>query len=155
MSLETELKEQKVAHLDLSSFSMMHSGATVRSALAQMRSDGNNACLVTEGEQLKGIFTDRDVLRKVIGAPEMLDGPIDNVMTPAPITIGPDASAAEALRLMDEHHFRNLPVVREDGEIVGNMTHQAVITYLAARYPVELLNRPPEADRFPRKPEGG
>jgi CBS domain-containing protein len=155
MSLETELREQKVAHLDLSSFSVVSSGATVRSALAQMRSDGNNACLVTEGEQLKGIFTDRDVLRKVIGAPAVLDGPIEEVMTPAPITIGPDVSAVEALRLMDDHHFRNLPVVAEDGAIVGNMTHQAVITYLAARYPVELLNRPPEADRFPRKPEGG
>ncbi|RIK36543.1 MAG: hypothetical protein DCC55_26990 [Chloroflexi bacterium] len=155
MSLESELREQKVAHLDLSSFSVVNSGTTVRSALAQLRTDGNNACLVTEGEQLKGIFTDRDVLRKVIGAPEVLDGPIDTVMTPAPITIDPDVSAAEALRLMDERHFRNLPVVRKDGKIVGNMTHQAVITYLAARFPVELLNRPPEADRFPRKPEGG
>jgi len=155
MSLETELRGQKVAHLDLSSFSLVNSGATVRSALAQLRSDNNNACLVIDGDVLKGIFTDRDVLRKVIGAPELLDGPIDHVMTPAPITIGPDVSAAEALRLMDKHHFRNLPVVRENGELVGNMTHQAVITYLAARFPVELLNRPPEADRFPRKPEGG
>jgi predicted transcriptional regulator len=155
MSLETELREQKVAHLDLSSFSIASSGSTVRSALAQMRSDGNNACLVTEGEQLNGIFTDRDVLRKVIGVPTVLDGPVDEVMTPTPITISPGVTATEALRLMDEHHFRNLPVVGEHGEIVGNMTHYAVITYLAARYPVELQNRPPEADRFPRKPEGG
>jgi CBS domain-containing protein len=155
MSLESELREQKVVYLDLSSFSIVNSGATVRSALTQLRSDGNNACLVIEGEKLKGIFTDRDVLRKVLGAPAVLDGPIDEVMTLAPISIGPDVSAAEALRLMDEHHFRNLPVVREDGKIVGNMTHQAVITYLAARYPAELQNRPPQAERFPRKPEGG
>jgi CBS-domain-containing membrane protein len=61
----------------------------------------------------------------------------------------------EALHLMDAHHFRNLPAVDEQGQIIGNMTHQAVITYLAARYPVEVLNRPLRADRFPRKAEGG
>jgi hypothetical protein len=56
---------------------------------------------------------------------------------------------------MDENHFRNLPVIKADGEILGDMTHQAVIAYLAARYPVEVLNRPPKPDQFPRKPEGG
>jgi CBS domain-containing protein len=155
MSLESELREQKVSHLDLSGFSLVASGTSVRAALAQVRADHTNACLVTEGNKLKGIFTDRDVLRQVVGASAMLDRPIDEVMTPNPITIGPDASAAEALRLMDENHFRNLPVVKEDGEIVGDMTHQAVIAYLAARYPVEILNRSPKPDQFPRKPEGG
>jgi predicted transcriptional regulator len=155
MSLEAELREEKVSHLDLSGFSQASSGTTVRSALAKLRTERHNICLVTKDGRLQGIFTDRDVLRRVVGVAGVLDGPIDNVMTADPITIHPNAPALTALRLMDENHFRNLPVVDDKGAIVGNMTHQAIIAYLAARYPVEVLNRPLQADRFPRKAEGG
>jgi hypothetical protein len=56
---------------------------------------------------------------------------------------------------MDANHFRNLPAVDADGTIVGNMTHQSIINYLAARYPIEVLNQPPRPDQFPSKAEGG
>lgn len=155
MTLESELREEQVSHLDLSAFSQAPSGTSVRDVLAQLRADRHNACLVTDGQKLIGIFTDRDVLRKVVNSPQMLDAPIDEVMTKAPITIRPTMSAATALRTMDENHFRNLPAVDENGEIMGDMTHQSIIDFLAARYPVEILNRPPDPERFPRKPEGG
>ncbi len=159
MSLESELRQEQVAHLDLSGFSSVASGTSVRDALAQLRADRRNVCLITDTSggksQLKGIFTDRDVLRKVVGSPETLDAAIDSVMTENPITIPPSSSAADALKLMDDNHFRNLPAVDEEGTIVGDMTHQAVIAFLADRYPVEVLNLPPQPDRFPRKAEGG
>ena len=56
---------------------------------------------------------------------------------------------------MDENHFRNLPIVDKDGRLLGNMTHQAIIRYLADRYPVEVLNRPIDPELFPRRAEGG
>lgn len=159
MSLESELRQERVAHLDLSDFSSVTSGTSVRDALAKLRADGHNVCLITDesggGSQLKGIFTDRDVLRKVVGSPETLDAAIDTVMTENPITIPPNASAADALKLMDDNHFRNLPAVDANGNIVGDMTHQSIIAFLADRYPVEILNLPPQPDRFPRKAEGG
>jgi CBS domain-containing protein len=155
MSLELELQAEKVTHLDLSGFCHITSGTAVRETLDRMREFGHNVCLITEGNRLVGIFTDRDVLRKVVGEPAVLDGPIDHVMTHDPITVSPDSSAAAALWVMDEKHFRNLPVVGEDSALIGNMTHHAIINYLAARYPVEVLNRPPRPDQFPRKAEGG
>ncbi|MEZ4712878.1 MAG: CBS domain-containing protein [Caldilineaceae bacterium] len=156
MTLESELREEHVSHLDLSGFSRVVSGMTVRDVMSQMRAERHNACLITDADdKLVGIFTDRDVLRKVVNAPQKLDAPIDEVMTKAPVTIRPDLSAAAALRTMDENHFRNLPAVDENGAILGDMTHQSIINFLAARYPVEILNRPPDPDRFPRKPEGG
>jgi CBS domain-containing protein len=127
-----------------------------------MREQQVNVCLVTEGDTLKGILTDRDVLTKVANHPETLDQPIETVMTANPITVGPETSAAQALWLMDQYGFRNLPVVGGDGDpeaasgrVLGVMTHQAVINYLAARYPIEVLNRPSQPDQFPRKREGG
>lgn len=155
MSLEQELKSERVSHLDLTGFCQVDSGTAVRDTLTKMRSQETNVCLITEGDTLKGVFTDRDVITKVATNLEILNQPIDQVMTVNPITVKPDTSAADALWLMDDKGFRNLPVVESNGRIVGNMTHQAVISYLAARYPIEVLNRPPRPDQFPRKQEGG
>jgi len=155
MSLETELQKEQVSHLDLSGFSQINSGTSVQNALEKLRTERHTVCLITEGNALVGIFTERDALRKVVSSPELLDQPIDVVMTRDPITISPDLSAARALALMDSNHFRNLPAVRADGTIVGNMTHESIIAYLADRYPVEVLNRPSQPDRFPRRAEGG
>lgn len=155
MTLEQELQNEQVSHLDLSGFSQVVTGTTTRETIAKMRAERHNVCLVTADEKLIGIFTDRDVLRKVAANPEMLDKAIDAVMTKNPITIQPDASAATALRMMDDNHFRNVPAVETNGHIVGSMTHLAIVNYLATRYPIEVQNQPPRPDMFPRKAEGG
>jgi len=155
MSLKQELMSERVAHLDLSRFCQIPSGTAVRAALAEMRQKKTTVCLITDADKLVGILTDRDVLTKVAGTPERLNEPVDEIMTANPITVTPDLAAAEALWLMDDKKFRNLPVVDEGGKIIGSMTHQAVISFLAARYPVEVLNRPPRPDHFPRQQEGG
>ena len=155
MSLKEELMNEQVSHLDLSGFCQIASGTAVRQSLANMRQNKTNVCLVTKDNELVGIFTERDVLTKVATNPANLDVAVDEIMTPNPITVAPETSAADALWLMDAKQFRNLPVVNKNGRIVGNMTHQAVISFLAARYPVEVLNRPPRPDLFPRKQEGG
>jgi CBS domain-containing protein len=155
MNLDQELRTEQVTHLNLSGFCQVVSGTKVSEVLNQMRREGHNVCLIINGDDLVGIFTDRDVLRKVATVPATWDRPIDEVMTPAPITAKPSTSAAEALWLMDEKHFRNLPIVGEDGEMVGNMTYQAINNYLAARNPIDVLNQPPRPEHFPRKAEGG
>lgn len=155
MSLKEELMSERVAHLDLTGFCQIESGTAVREALNKMRQKKTNVCLVTGSNGLLGIFTERDVLTKVATNSAVLDEPVDAIMTANPITVTPDTAAADALWLMDNKKFRNLPVVGENGKIVGNMTHQSVISFLAARYPVEVLNRPPRPDQFPRKQEGG
>jgi CBS domain-containing protein len=155
MSLKEELEAEQVGHLDLKSYCLVESGATVREALARMRDAGGRSALIVRGDRLVGIFTERDVMSRVVGAPAKLDSPVDDVMTTNLVTVLPDTSAADALWLMDDHHFRNLPVVDRQGRILGDMTYAAIIQYLAARYPVEILNRPPRPEQYPSKPEGG
>ncbi len=155
MSLEQELKKEQVAHLDLTGFCLVAADTAVQDALNQMRNQQVNVCMVTAGEQLVGIFTDRDVLSRVATQQGVLSQPIETVMTTNHITVTPETSAAAALWLMDAKGIRNLPVVEADGRILGAMTHQAVIRYLAARYPIEVQNRPPNPEQYPRKPEGG
>lgn len=154
MSLESELKNEHVSHLDLSSFAAVESGTPIRAVLDTLRAEKQYVALVLAEGALVGIFTDRDVINKVLDESDGLDASVDTYMTRDPITVRPDTSADDALRLMEKYHIRNLPVVDSEGKVVGDMTHRAVIEYLAARYPVEVLNLPSEPDRFTKDVEG-
>lgn len=155
MSLRQELEAEQVQHLDLQRYCLVERGASVRDTLGRMRAEGGRTALITDGAELVGIFTERDVMRRVVTDPEALDRPVEVVMTPRPVTVSPDTSAAEALWMMDDQHFRNLPVIDTQGDILGVMTYASIIQYLAARYPVEVLNRSPRPEQYPSKPEGG
>jgi CBS domain-containing protein len=74
------------------------------------------AVVVTEGDRLVGIVTERDVLRAV--ATGGVDGPVAAAMTPSPETIGPEESAGQAAALMIHGGFRHLPVV-DGADVVG------------------------------------
>ena len=108
---------------------LMHTGDAVPLADAAMPMDRalvlmtekRFGCLgVTSGDgALLGIITDGD-LRRAMG-PDLLTRPVNDVMTRAPRTIGPDALAAEALHTMNVHErpVTALFVVDPDGKIAG------------------------------------
>ena len=93
--------------------------ATVREASHLMARERVGAVLVTNDGRLEGIFTERDALGRVLAKqrdPETTR--LSEVMTAKPLTVPPEASAIEALRLMRDGGFRHLPIV--DGEkLVG------------------------------------
>ena len=146
MSLERDLRVEQVAHLDLSFFTTAPSGALVGAVLARMRREGHGCALITEGSRLVGIFTERDALLKVIDRPETWTGPIDTVMTCEPNTVQPTDSVAAALHLMNRGHYRNVPVVAADGNIVGNLTHYAILKFFSDRFQPEIYNLPPDPE---------
>ncbi len=65
-------------------------------------------------------------------------------MQPAVETLSPDATVGDAVRLMNEKSFRNIPLVKK-GELVGSISVFDIITYLAESYPKETMNLPPLA----------
>lgn len=94
-------------------------GASVAAAVRQMNQRGIGSLLVMEGERLIGIFTERDVLVRVVDAARAAaEVVVRDVMTARVLTIEPDTTVEDAMRLMTEHRCRHLPVV-EDGHVVG------------------------------------
>jgi len=89
-------------------------------AAAQIMAQGKfGAVLVVERGVLKGIFTERDALFRVIAAGRDPSGTaIGQVMTPDPQTVGPDDTYGYALVMMQEGGFRHAPVMA-NGEPVG------------------------------------
>jgi CBS domain-containing protein len=92
-------------------------GVSLNDAAKRMVSRDVGAALVTEGERLMGIVTERDVLRAV--ARGIDEGTlVADLMTPEPETMEPDESTQHAATLMIHGGFRHLPIVEGD-EIVG------------------------------------
>jgi CBS domain-containing protein len=140
----SDLNKEKIQHLDLQEFSTVEGGTLVREVIETLRRERRNCALILSGGKLVGIFTDRDVLRKVATKPETWDRPIDEFMTQAPTTLDPQDSARQALTTMDEGGFRNVPIVDAQGIIHGNVSHYAFIKFLADHYPQEVYNLPPD-----------
>jgi CBS domain-containing protein len=154
MTLEKNLQQEKVIHLDLNKFTAVKSGTSVRETIDQMREQSHHCAIITDSRSLIGIFTDRDILRRVVDAPETWDQPVDAVMTPTPFTVNLNDGADLALALMDEKHFRNVPVINDEGQVIGNLTHYAIIKYLADHFPESIYNLPPDPDQVPHKRDG-
>jgi len=94
-------------------------GVTVAEAVAEMNDKGIGALLVLDGRRPAGIFTERDVLRRIVDRdkdPAMTR--VAEVMTRDLVTIPVESRIEEAMALMTERRFRHLPVT-EGGEVVG------------------------------------
>jgi CBS domain-containing protein len=154
MSIADEIRRRKVGHLELGDYVSAEEGTPVREVLSRMRLCNVSTALLTSSGRLSGIFTERDVLRKVLTRPEVWDTPVSELMTPNPVTVHPDDDVLRALRVMREGHFRDLPVAREDGRVLGNLTDNAIVRCLADHLQVEVLNLPPDPNQVAKAPEG-
>ncbi len=88
---------------------------TVRKAAEAMAKRSVGAALVVDGGKLVGIFTERDIVFRVV-APglDAATTALDSVMTRNPKTIAPDKTYGVAMLLMHENRFRHLPVVENE-----------------------------------------
>jgi CBS domain-containing protein len=92
--------------------------ATVMEAILAMREAGVGAVVIVADNELKGMFTERDVmLRIVIPGKDPESTPVRDVMTSPVMTISRDTLPDDALKTMKERHFRHLPVLDSDGRV--------------------------------------
>lgn len=94
-------------------------GTSVLEAVKSMREKGVGSVLVTEAGHLVGIFTERDLMNRVI-ADELVPSNtlLSQVMTEKVIGLEADKPLSHALHLMHQHGFRHVPVL-EQGVPVG------------------------------------
>ena len=93
--------------------------ASVFDALKLMAEKSIGALVVTEGEQVVGIITERDYARKVIlMARSSKDTPVRGIMTSSVMYVRSDNTSEECMLLMTENRLRHLPVM-DGGKLVG------------------------------------
>ena len=137
MNLADALSMTPISSLDLTRYVTVPNSATIAETVEAMRAAERSCACVLDGEELTGIFTQRDVLHRAIGRPGNWSTPIEEQMSGPLKTIGNDQSVADAIEIMNRWWIRNLPVIGADGGFVGNLSYwtvmQTVTNLLASR----------------------
>jgi CBS domain-containing protein len=116
--------------------------ATVAEAVKKMAEENiGSVVIVDENMKPIGIFTERDLLLKVCARgldPEKVK--LEEVMTPHPVTIKEFETAKRALEIMIHFGFRHLPIIDNEGRLVGIISIKDVSRPFAGEVDVEELH---------------
>ena len=118
----------------------LESGDSVIEAARLMRDEDVGIIPVVEGEKLVGTVTDRDIAIQVVAEgkePESIT--VGEIASRELVTIDPQQNLDEALRLMARHQVRRLPVVEEDGKLVGIVAQADVAKHASDRQTGDLV----------------
>jgi CBS domain-containing protein len=123
---------------------------TVAAAVDLINQNKVGSVLVLDGERLVGIFTERDVLRRVVGERRAADRTtVGEVMTRDLVVMRPTSTVGDAMKVFSERRIRHLPVM-DGGTLVGvvsqgDLNHwlirdhqgeiQALVEFVTGRYP--------------------
>jgi acetoin utilization protein AcuB len=110
-----ELMTQAVMSLQLN--------ATFGDAVSLLASQHvRHSVIVDEQGKLKGVISDRDLLRALARTPDWKSKPVRDIMTHEPFVVHPNTSVADALAQMIEKRINCLPVIDDDGKVCGILT---------------------------------
>ena len=114
--------------------------ATVAQTVDEMIRRSVGCIMVLDGDDLVGVFTERDVLRRVVaeGLPAMTT-PVAQVMTSPVEWVRPDMSIDEAMTTITEKRHRHLPVM-DDGKLIGLISIGDITRWLVQTHQNEAQN---------------
>ena len=132
--------------------------ATVHDAVRTMLAHRQAGVLVVDGEgRLAGIFTERDVLTRVVGRDlDARTTPLGEVMTRNPQALTASDRVAYAIHCMSVAGYRTIPLIDGEGRPFGVVTVSDVVRWLASLFPEAVLNlRPGDAIKRPHEVDAG
>ena len=147
-------RDQRVSVLQTDDYVAVSPHTQLSQAIEAMKGDEGGCVIVSDDGRVTGIFTERDLLTRVLGENADMKSPISKWMQPNVETLSPEATVGDAVRLMNERSFRNIPLVK-DGELIGSISVFDIITYLAECYPKETMNLPPLPKQVMDTVDGG
>lgn len=154
MELTRNLMVESVGRLNPARPLCVDAGEPVAAAVAVMRHARVGCLLVVENGELVGIFTERDLLKKILAHGEPLSTPLSSVMTARPVSVNALDSVRTAVERMQAGGYRHVPVVDEGNRPVGVLSAKRIIRYLAEHFPNTVYNQPPDPHRVPETEYG-
>jgi CBS domain-containing protein len=106
---------------------------SIRDAIKLMKKTSSGALVVMRGDQIAGMFTERDVLQRVAAGGVPVERSVSEVMTPDPVILRDTDTVAVALNKMGVGGFRHIPLTH-DGELVAMVSVRDVLQWLLGRY---------------------
>ena len=111
------------------------------------------SALICEGDQLLGIFTERDALDWMASG-DSPEKPISELMSTDLETLQASDTVGEVIQKMSAGHYRRMPIVDADGTPQGLASFKGIIHYLVDHFPQTIYNLPPSPDSEPSEREG-
>jgi len=131
---ERAITEQPVSGLSPKVPVTVSAHSSLREAVQTLVRHHIGCLLVEEEGKVAGIFTERDVLNRVLPNQNDLDRPVSDVMTPTPQTISMTDSIAYAMHEMAMGGYRHLPIADADGTAAGIISARDLVRFLANRF---------------------
>lgn len=154
MDLKDSLIRDRVGDLEISAAVSVSPGETIRDAITIMQRERIGCIIVQEGAALRGIFTERDILKRVLAEGTPLDRPVESVMTVRPDTLALKDTIGQVILKMNSGGYRHMPVVDEAGEVIGMLSVKRIVQYLAEHFPQAVYNLPPDPAAIATAREG-
>jgi CBS domain-containing protein len=154
MELARNLRVDSVSRLEPTPPYRVEEFQMVQDAVQLMRAERVGCLLVCRRDRLIGVFTERDLMGRVLGLGKPLTIPIVDVMTAEPVTVCPKDSIRTAIRKMQQGGYRHLPVIDENNRPVGVLSVKRIVHYLAEHYPGAVYSLPPDPGVIPNEREG-
>lgn len=111
----------------------------------EMKAARRGAVVVEDHGVLAGMFTERDLMSRLDHSDVLWQHTVvRDVMTPHPTVVHPEDSLAEALRRLVSERRRHMPVVDDNGKVLGLLSIRDILAFIAGKFPEEMINLPPD-----------
>lgn len=141
----TAISTESVRSLEPARPITLEPGDTLQMAIELMQQKKIGAVVVVENQRPVGVFTERDVLVRVVGKVADLSAVrLRGYMTANPVCLRIDDSIAYALNQMTVGGFRHIPIIDAQGRATGIISVRDIADYMASLVPEEVYNIRPE-----------
>jgi CBS domain-containing protein len=153
--LSNETIQQPIRILDLRRALIVETSENVGTTIESMQQRKTGCVLAVRDGALAGIFTERDILMKVVNKKsDLYKITVAEVMKPKPESLRLDDSIAYAMNMMSVGGYRHVPIVDDQRKPVSVLSVKDVISYIVEHFPDEILNLPPKPLRSTSEREG-
>ena len=153
--VENLLEEKKIYQIINPRLVQAPPTISIKEAIQLMQDQRAGYIVIADKKKCVGIFTETDVLRKILEQDVDWNRPVRDFMTANPVCLQPEDSVGKAIEVMGKHRFYHIPLVNEKGELAQVISVRTLIRFLAEFYPAEVLNLPPDPNQVMKTPEGG
>ena len=154
MNLAKSLKIESVSRLHPSPPIQLVSTQTVAEAISVLRREKIGCLLICDQGKLVGLFSERDLLQRIMAAGKPLTLPLADCMTTNPVTVESKDSIAVAIERMESGGYRHLPVVDDSGAPVGILSVKRIVHFIVEHFPGTVYNLPPDPNKVHDQREG-
>lgn len=152
--LNKMLEQETLYQVDLEEAVQVEEETTIKVVIDHMREQNRTVAVITKNDRLVGIFTQRDVLKKLALTGLDLSLPISKVMTRSPDTVGIKVTLKKVIDMFTKGHYRSVPVMDKDLRVAGIVTTKVLVQHIAEHFPEEIYNLPDNHRQVAIKQDG-